>query len=238
MTRGPDKCPHLYFDSEPPVVMPAVVIIIDDIGNQLANSRAAIELPGKLNYAILPYTPYGSRLAHQAHQLGKEVLLHAPMSNISNMPLGRGALTPALSHQQFNDTLRASLASIPFVRGVNNHMGSALTQRHTQMRWLMVELARQHLYFVDSRTDKRTVAAHIAREQYVPNLSRQIFLDNQQNHDAIAKQFQHLLQLARNRGMAVGIGHPYPQTIAFLEEALPKLKRQGFRLALVSEVIE
>ncbi len=216
---------------------PRLVIIIDDIGYQLDNGEAAIRLPGKLNYAVLPYTPHGTRLAKLAHREGKEILLHAPMSNIAGKPLGRGALTTALDREQFDATLAASLAQVPFVRGVNNHMGSALTQERRQMQWLMNELARRKLYFVDSRTDKRTVAATVATEQQVPNLSRQVFLDNQRDPAAIAERFQHFTRLAREQGLAVAIGHPYPETIDFLREALPQLQSQGFKLALASEAL-
>ncbi len=244
ITLAPGECPSLKFDQGAgalPLYPPGgavLVIIIDDIGYQRGNGETAIDLPGKLNYAVLPYTPHGRELAERAHQRGKEVLLHAPMSNLRNKPLGRGALTRELSREQFSATLTAALAQIPHVRGVNNHMGSALTQQRTQMRWLMDELARRQLYFVDSRTDRRTVAAAVATERQVPNLSRQVFLDNQRSRQAIAERFQHLTRLAREQGLAVGIGHPYPETIAFLREVLPGLQQDGFRLALASEVLE
>nr|WP_277602557.1 divergent polysaccharide deacetylase family protein [Parahaliea mediterranea] len=215
-----------------------MVIIIDDLGHQLANGRAAVDLPGRVNYAILPYTPYGKRLARQAYREGKEVLLHAPMSNLGLKPLGRGALTPDLSRAEFDATLAAALEQVPHARGVNNHMGSDLTRRRTQMEWLMQQLARRGLYFVDSRTEAGTVAATVASEQRVPNLSRQVFLDNERSPAAIAERFGHLQRLAREEGLAVAIGHPYPETLAFLHEALPKLVRQGYRLATVSEVLE
>ena len=38
--------------------------------------------------------------------------------------------------------------------------------------------------------------------------------------------------------MAVGIGHPYPQTISFLHQALPLLAEQGVRLVFVSEALQ
>lgn len=220
-----------------PAPRDTLVIIIDDIGYRLDHGRAAVALPGKLNYAVLPYTPHGQRLARAAHRLGKEVLLHAPMSNLGRKPLGPGALTPELSREQFASALTASLATVPHARGVNNHMGSDLTRRRPQMQWLMESLAGRGLYFVDSRTDKGTVAAAVASEQRVPNLSRQVFLDNSREPAAIAERFDHLTRLAREKGLAVAIGHPYPETIAFLRRALPALDSQGFRLALVSEVL-
>ncbi|TXS93861.1 divergent polysaccharide deacetylase family protein [Parahaliea maris] len=230
------ECSYLSDEYQAPRY--TLVLIIDDIGNQLDNGRAAVELPGRLNYAVLPHTPHGPQLAELAHRYGKEVLLHQPMSNLGHKALGRGGLTPELDRNHFHQILTAALASVPHVRGLNNHMGSDLTRRRPQMEWLMAELSARQLYFVDSRTDKGTVAAVVAGEASVPHLSRQVFLDNQRSEEAIAERFDYFIQLARERGLAVAIGHPYPETIAYLQRVLPKLTHSSYRLALVSEVLD
>ena len=214
-----------------------LVIIIDDIGHQLQHGRAAVDLPGKLNIAVLPFTAHGQALAERAHLAGKEVLLHTPMSSLSGQESGPGTLTAELTEVEFREILAQSLAQIPHVRGINNHMGSDLTRQPLQMGWLMDELCARSLYFVDSRTNHETVAASTAEEYGVPNTSRQVFLDNELDAQAIAQRFAQVLALIEKEGSAVAIGHPYPETIAYLEEVLPKLNEQGIRLALVSELL-
>lgn len=215
-----------------------LVIIIDDMGHSLRRGNAALALPGKLNFAVIPYTPFGEQLAESAHRHGKEVMLHAPMSTVEQLPLGTGGLTPELSRQEFQDTISAALETVPHVRGINNHMGSELTQRREQMAWLMQDLRWQDLYFVDSRTSEKTVAATVATEFNVPNLSRHVFLDNERTPEAIDARFTELLTLVDKHGLAVAIGHPYPQTISYLQEALPLLSELGIRLVFVSEALE
>ena len=215
-----------------------LVIIIDDIGHHLGPGKAAIDLPGKLNIAILPYTPHAKILAQRAHHSGKEILLHTPMSTIGSIPLGRGGLTTELSEEEFRSTLAKSLDQIPHVRGINNHMGSDLTQRRLQMGWVMEELQQRDLYFVDSRTSHETIAADTAEDYGVPNLSRQVFLDNERNPVAIADKIRELLHLVDTKGMAVAIGHPYPETIRQLKEILPVLEAKGIKLAYVSELFQ
>jgi polysaccharide deacetylase 2 family uncharacterized protein YibQ len=220
-----------------PLLDKTLVIIIDDIGYQLRNGLAAVNLPGKINYAVLPHTPYGKRLASKAHKAGKEILLHTPMDNIKELPLGKGGLTTQLRQQEFINTLRSNLDDIPYAKGINNHMGSELTQRHLQMSWVMQELRQRQLYFVDSRTSARTVAADTASEFGVPNISRQIFLDNIRSAEAIDKRFKALLRIVHKEGRGIAIGHPHPETIAYLQQALPRLAAQGIKLAFVSEVL-
>ncbi|MEP1471470.1 MAG: divergent polysaccharide deacetylase family protein [Halieaceae bacterium] len=214
-----------------------LVIIIDDLGHQLSNGRQAADLPGAITLSILPYTGHGDRIAKRGHRAGKEIMLHAPMSNLANQPLGAGGLTPELSEEEFRASLTASLQQIPHVQGVNNHMGSELTQYRLQMGWLMEELKANALYFVDSRTSSDTVAASVAQEYDLPHLSRQVFLDNEATREAIEERFNTAVLRAKKDGLAVAIGHPYKATLDFLAEALPTLSEQNIELVTVSAAL-
>lgn len=218
---------------------PVVAIIIDDLGNSLALDKQAVTLPGPVACAFLPDTPYAARLARAAHQAGKEVLLHLPLEALGHEKLGPGGLTLPMTRYEFVSTVRADLAAIPDVDGVNNHMGSLLTQHPGDMAWLMETLkqAPTPLFFVDSRTTPRTVAYRIAREHGVPATSRDVFLDDVQTKAAINRQLKELIALAKRHGTAVAIGHPYAVTLRVLERQLPKLVRQGVQLVSVRQVI-
>jgi uncharacterized protein len=210
--------------------LPRIAIIIDDLGNRPQNDHAAIEIPGPLAYAILPYSPFARELADAAQALGKEVLLHLPMeAEGDNHLLGRGALNTTMSRDAFVTTLRQALASVPHVIGVNNHMGSRLTRDLERMRWLMIELrAIGNLVYVDSRTTPMTVAGRAASEAKVPFVARDVFLDNRRDAESIHAQIDALISHARTSGDAIGIAHPHAETIAALIERLAML--DGVRL--------
>lgn len=215
-----------------------IVLIVDDMGNSLELGQRAINLPGAINYAFLPYSPHRVSLANMAFRQRKEVMLHAPMSNLHSHPVGQGGLTPNMSQQQFLQTLNTNLNSVPHVRGVNNHMGSLMTQLRQPMSWLMAALKQQNLYFVDSRTTPLTVAKSTATKLGLPSLRRDIFLDNERQHDAIAMQFERLIARAKKTGIAVGIGHPHPETLKYLEKTLPTLAQRGVKLILASQALK
>lgn len=217
---------------------PVAAIIIDDIGNNLALDKQAVALPGPVACAFLPDTPYAARLARAAHAAGKEVLLHLPLEALGHEKLGPGGLTLPMTRREFVTTLRADLAAIPDVDGVNNHMGSLLTQHPGDMAWLMETLKQVgSLFFVDSRTTPRTVAYQIAREYGVPATSRDVFLDDVRQPAAIKHQLHELIEIAKHHGTAVAIGHPYPVTLRVLAKALPRLEAEGVRLVPVRAVI-
>lgn len=217
---------------------PVIAVVIDDMGNHLVHGQAAIALPGKLTYAFLPHTPYAITLAEAAHQRGKEVMLHLPMDAHDGTDLGPGALKLHMTETDFKSTFRNGLASVPYVAGVNNHMGSLLTRHPGAMAWLMEVLQeRPDLYFIDSRTTHETVAQEQAEAFRVPNTRRDVFLDNDKAPVSINRQFQRLIDKALEQGFAVGIGHPYPETIRVLEYALAHLESLGVDLVSASELI-
>lgn len=217
---------------------PRISIIIDDLGYQREAGRRAVDLPGKLTFAFLPQTPYARQLAERAHRQDKEVMLHLPMQSDNGKRLGPGALTNGQKERVFKQVLHRSLASIPHVRGFNNHMGSTLTRDRQRMRWLMQSaMFRSDLYFVDSRTTADTVAEDEALLHGIPVVHRDVFLDYEKDTAIVEQQLAQLIRLARTNGTALAIGHPYPGTLAVLEKWVPSLPQQGIRLVPVSTLI-
>jgi polysaccharide deacetylase 2 family uncharacterized protein YibQ len=218
---------------------PAISIIIDDLGEQFESGMKAVDLPGQVTLAFLPYTPYATTLAARAHEIDKEIMLHMPMEAIEPHNLGKGGLTKEMHQKEFVKAIEDALASIPYVAGLNNHMGSLLTQEHKHMLWLMQEINHHgNLFFVDSRTITGSVAQHVAMENHIPNLRRDVFLDDDRNPAAIRAQFDELIALAKSKGTALAIGHPYPQTLSFLQRRLSHLKKSGVELISSSELIK
>ncbi|MEH6471377.1 MAG: divergent polysaccharide deacetylase family protein [Halopseudomonas sp.] len=219
------------------VEQPAIVVIIDDVGDNLNRGAAAVALPGPVTYAFLPHSPFGPQLAKRAYRSGKDVILHAPMQNTHDRPLGPGALTTDLDRDQFTRVLSGDVDNVPHVQGLNNHMGSLLTTLEPQMSWVM-DLARQRgLFFVDSRTTADSIAWKVAQQYGIPNLQRDVFLDHEQTTEFVHQQFLRTIAIARRHGSAVAIGHPYPVTVEYLRLALPLLDEQGIRLVTASALI-
>jgi polysaccharide deacetylase 2 family uncharacterized protein YibQ len=220
--------------------LPGIAIIIDDLGHQHEQGLRAVNLPGPVACAFLPFGPFTTALAEQAHARNKEVMLHLPMQPVDHIPSSQeqGLLTLDMTRQQFVDTLSGNIAAVPHVTGLNNHMGSLLTRHPGSMAWLMQAIGqRGNLFFIDSRTTKATVASRLAGEYGVPSMERNIFLDNIPERAAVRAQFRRLLDTARRQGTALGIAHPYPETLEVLAEELETLGEQGIRLVPVSRLI-
>ena len=64
-----------------------------------------------------------------------------------------------------------------------------------------------------------------------------VFLDTDLNREAIRRSLWETARTAERHGFAVGIGHCHRTMLEVLEEELPKLEAEGYRLVSVSEIV-
>jgi uncharacterized protein len=215
-----------------------IAIILDDLGEQAWAGPRAVALPGPVACSFLPGGAFTVRHAELAHAAGKEVLLHLPLEPLNRAERHPASLTIRSHRTELEDFVWRSIASVPHVRGVNNHQGSLMTEDPLYMLWLMAAI-RKHpgLYFIDSRTTHRSQGYRMARMSGLAAAQRDIFLDNTRGHAAVLEQFHRLIARALREGSAVAIGHPYPETFAVLQQELPRLMRQGIELVPPSALV-
>ena len=216
---------------------PMVSIIIDDMGNNYSLGLQAIQLPGNITYSFLPHIPNTKALANLAHERGKEVMVHMPMQALRNLKLGPGGITHGMSQETVQQKVTDAISSLPFAKGLNNHMGSLLTTQTEEMHWVMQALKPFQIYFVDSRTNAKSIALKTAKQHRIPSIPRHVFLDHDIDMKLIDKRFQELIHIAKKRGYAVAIGHPYPATLQYLAENLSQLQEYDIELVPVSTLI-
>jgi polysaccharide deacetylase 2 family uncharacterized protein YibQ len=198
---------------------PKIGIIIDDLGydNRLASAFMGVDLP--LTLSVLPFTPKSKAIARKAAKEGRETMLHLPMEPLRYPAVnpGEGVLLVSMDKAVIRETLVRDLSEVPLVVGVNNHMGSRFTENEEKMAVVLEELHKRNLFFIDSRTTAASVAFKVAREMKMRTAKRDIFLDNDLSENALKIQMERLLSLARQKGHAIGIGHPHKETLEFLK---------------------
>ncbi|BFM13139.1 hypothetical protein R50072_32920 [Simiduia litorea] len=202
---------------------PRLAIVIDDIGYNRDNAQKLIALQYELTFSVLPKSPYAKELTELAWIRGKEVMLHIPMATQTNAKLDPGGIPLNMRPDRITELIATHLASYPKASGLNNHMGSRLTELEPAMAAVMKALAAQKLFFIDSRTSAQSVAFEQAKKAGLQTAKRDIFLDNEQSVSAIVAQLEKAVALAERHGSAIAIGHPYPETYAALKSHLPLL---------------
>ncbi len=214
----------------PPAVnkTPVVAIIIDDIGFDKKMARDLSNLNPNITFSVLPDAPFGKQIAGRLHKKGIHIMLHLPMEPVEYPRInpGPGAILADMPPDQVLRVLRRDIKRIPYIQGVNNHMGSRITTMSDKMRQIFTILKEKNLFFVDSRTTRDSVCRPCARLLQIPFAQRDVFLDNVQSTAYIKKQLKELIRIAEKHGTAIAIGHPYKATLKALKEELPIIEKK------------
>jgi polysaccharide deacetylase 2 family uncharacterized protein YibQ len=226
---------------ESPSVNPSgarLALIVDDCGQWIDTERGFIALGIPLTMSVLPSVPYTGRIAREASDAGKGVMLHLPMETLSGLNPGPGKVTTAMTDDQIDAQVRADLDQVPLARGINNHEGSKASADSRVMRDVIGVLAhRGDLFFVDSRTNAASVGEQTAQAMGVPTAARDVFLDNRADVSYSEAQLLEAAAIAKRTGSAIAIGHPRPTTLAAVRAMIPRLEASGVQFVLVQDLV-
>lgn len=218
---------------------PMIVVVIDDLGLDKRRTRRAIDLPSPITMSFMTYADDLAEMTASAHQHGHELLVHMPMQAMSaHFNAGPNTLDVGLPAEELHRRIQWGLDRFPGYVGVNNHMGSRFTSDPEGMRVVMQDMKQRGLLFLDSVTTNHSAAGEAARQQGVPFAQRQVFLDNEQNVDAIRQQLAQTEAIARKHGQAICIGHPHDTTLTALAEWLPGLEAKGFSVVPLTTLVK
>lgn len=223
----------------PSISPPRMAIIMDDLGRDTETARRLLAIDLPVTLSILPGTPNAARVAVLGHREGREILIHLPMEphEYPAVDPGADALLVAQSPEEIRHRVLGYLERVPYAVGGNNHMGSRFTENRSVMAPVLDVLKEEGLFFVDSRTSGRSVAYAMAREAGLPTAARDVFLDNVQQVAAVRAEIRKLATLAGKQGKAVGICHPYPETLEALRLEAPSLREAGISMVPVSALL-
>ncbi|MCD6319425.1 MAG: divergent polysaccharide deacetylase family protein [Candidatus Desulfofervidaceae bacterium] len=217
---------------------PLVAIIIDDLGYDLSVVQQLLDLNIPFSYSILPYLPYSQKTAEILKNHHAEIMLHLPLEANGHPRLNQqpGMLLLSMPPMVLKKQLEQDLGSVPYIKGVNNHMGSKFTQNKTYMEIVLKEIKKRGLFFVDSLTTNGSVAYQIARRMGIPSVKRDIFIDATLDVAGMKQRIEALKRWAKSKGEVVAICHPHLTTLMVIREELLPLTAE-FRFVTVSELI-
>ncbi|MDI6785275.1 MAG: divergent polysaccharide deacetylase family protein [bacterium] len=221
--------------------IPKIAIIIDDVGNNLNSDL--FKLNKNITLSILPFLPRSHECAQLGHEKRFELMLHLPMEfhgySSSRKNLGKGAILVDISLEEVSKRTEYALKSLPYIKGVNNHMGSKATENEKIMNAVLKKIKDYNLYFIDSLTSNYSVASKVAHKCNVPCATRNIFIDNSREMESIKKQINELIRIAKLKGSAIGIGHVQSKnTLLALKSIDSLLKREDVQLVPASMLVK
>lgn len=216
-----------------------IAIVIDDFGyshNSLV--KRFLNLDQKITFSIIPGLPKSQIIAQGAFENKREVMIHLPMEPKNGKVKDyEFMLFTHMKPKEIRERIRRAIRSIPHATALNNHMGSKATVHEPLLSILMEELKEAGLYFLDSRTNAKSLAYSWAQKMKIPSGINNTFLDAINEEPFIRQQIYLLAEIATRKGYAIGIGHPSPLTLKILQDEMPKLISRGFKFVSISEVV-
>lgn len=197
---------------------PCLAVVVDDLGRDPGALRQLLSLSElDLTFAVLPHAPHSALSAAAIQAAGRELIVHVPMTprdpqRITDEPLVVGRDAP------LEGTLGSCLDALHGAAGASNHMGSALSDDPRRVDRVLRVMRRRGLWFLDSRTTGESQFCARARGLNVSCVERDVFLDDPPVAAAVELRLAQATRLARDRGWAVAVGHPFPSTITVLRQ--------------------
>lgn len=232
--------PRNRFDIPPAANGATIVIVIDDAGRSVENTKRYASLPLPITIAVLPKLPQSRACADVVRAAGKEVILHQPMQSMNlNLDPGPGKITADMNSYQIASIIKENLAELgPGVRGMNNHEGSLITANEIKIGAVLEVCAEKGIYFFDSRTTAETKAPQAALERDMQIFEKAgPYLDNDIDRAKMLERMRETLAYANRHGKALVIGH-VDKSVKILPDLLaemyPEMKAAGYRFATPS----
>ena len=216
-----------------------IAIVIDDLGLSVPFTKQIAQVKAPLTVSFLPYGASDKAQVTMLKDAGFEVMLHVPMMPHVPAALAPVTLSPEMDKAETQAELNKMLNRFEGtgMHGINNHMGSLLTERVKNMGYVMEVLKKRGMYFLDSKTTGKSAAGKAAKEYGVAYIARDVFLDNKNEYNYIMGQFRQAEKVAEKNGQAVAIGHPYSQTLKVLQDWLKEADEKGFEVVHLSELL-
>ncbi len=126
------------------------------------------------------------------------------------------------------EILRTHRSRFRQMDGFNNHMGSRATADDAVVETLLDWAEAEQLLVVDSMTDSRSRLFTMAHARGLPAMRVDLFLDGEEEDEAqIMENIAIAAETARQRGWAIAVGHPRPETLRALQNMAPRLRDYG-----------
>lgn len=219
-----------------------IAIIIDDFGYNGDGTEEMLALDIPFTAAVMPFLETSAEEAEKVHNAGKDIIVHMAMDSHTGKKswLGQKYLTTSLSDQEVTNMITEALNQLKWAVGINNHMGSAITEDSRIMKDILTFTLQKDLIFIDSMTTADSVTKKIAQEVGATAFYRDVFLDSTDDQSKVENNLIQLGEKALKNGYSIGIGHVGPEggkiTAAAIKKISPQLQQKGIEFVTISQL--
>ncbi|MCM5559787.1 divergent polysaccharide deacetylase family protein [Pleomorphomonas sp. JP5] len=220
---------------------PKIAIVVGDLGLSQTGTQEAIKiLPPEVTLGFAPYGASLDRWTAKARQDGHELLLQVPLEPFDypdNDP-GENTLLVGKDARQNIENLHRVMGRLSTYVGIVNYMGARFTSEAAALDPVMQEIALRGLLYLDDGSSPRSVAEQSAAKFKTEFAKADLVIDAVPTPTEIAARLAQLEQIARTRGLAVGVASARPATLKALSGWTSGLDERGITLVPITAVTQ
>ncbi|MDP2921966.1 MAG: divergent polysaccharide deacetylase family protein [Candidatus Omnitrophota bacterium] len=222
-----------------------VAFVIDDWGYSLNNLDSLFQIDRPVTLAVLPHLLYSEKISEKVrgYNRGYDIILHLPLESKSGKASERDTIRRNMKKDRALSILKSDIDAVPGAIGVSNHQGSRATENRETMKIILEELKKRNLFFLDSRTTPVSVCGSISAKIGLRYAERDVFLDLAQKKDEkqyrayVRKQIRELINVAKAKGSAIGIGHDKKITLEVIKESIPDIEKENIKIVPLRKLV-
>lgn len=221
---------------------PRMAIVIDDLGQSLKDCEYFASLPVSVNCAVMPGMRNSKKCAELVLRKEQTLLIHFPWENLGKNAIKQYPirLTSNMSSAEMRKMFTRAIESVPGAHGINNHMGSVLSQNPQAIKKIMTIMSKlpQQKFFLDSHTSRKTQAFDHAYAYGIPAALNNAFLDGKQDEAYIQNQFAYAVRHAEKYGSVIAICHGNRQVTKRVLEKCISLYNDRVEFVSLTELVK
>ena len=218
-----------------------IFLVIDDAGLALHETQQFLDIPVPMTIAVLPHQKQTKEVCIAiGRDKDKEIILHQPMEayNTRKNP-GIGAIMNTTPPSEVRKILDSNFRSVRGAVGMNNHMGSRVTENPELIREMLRFCKAHDMFFLDSKTAYNSQVPRIGKEKGMHIEERHVFLDINQDKQYVRHMWGSAVAKARENGYVIVIGHIWSkESAAAIRDSYETLRNQGYTFHRLSELYE
>lgn len=221
-----------------------LAIVIDDFGYNGSGTDNMLALPIPFTAAVMPFSEFSVENAEKAAASGKEVIIHMPMESLQGKPewVGDKGVFHTMPDNEIKALVEEAYSILPEAAGLNNHMGSAITEDARCIGDVLDVVKEKNGFFIDSVTTAKSQGRTMAAEKRVPFFARSVFLDGTTDVETVKKNLRKAAEIAQKDGKALAIGHVGPEggdvTVQAIKDLIPELEQAGITFVPAGDLVE
>ena len=200
---------------------------------------AIAKLPGAVTLGFSPSGTTVEQQAAEAREAGHETVLQARLEDSSDATgdLGPHMLKTSASDVENLDSLRWQMGRFAGYVAVINALGGEFNADRQELSPILREIAARGLGYLDNGSSPRGVAPEAAQSLAMPSARADIVIDANGAPEVVDASLSRLIELARQRGSAIGVASATPGSVERLARWTNELDSKGVALVPLSALM-